>query len=389
MSRGVKTGIWILVLIVLVTLFALTAIRRLEKEEVLSIEDVQKSAGIPVDIVQSQAIPVEDWREFAGVVEGYEQVNLIAPFRTRVEDVHVTVGDEVLQGKVIISLDPYDPTRFAMNLKAAETQYKTAKQDSIRLEELFKSGAISQQELDHVRASTEAARALYLTARRAVELDTPISGVVTAVNVEKGDYAAGEQTLATVASYDRIRIPLDLSESEHSLITEGQSVRLILNGGKTGTKDCLEKESSEYVSTKTGSALEGIVVKVALSADPETRLFSVEVVVENPNHLLKPGTLVTPEILVASTKDQPVVPPATLFQHDGQELVYVIDQSVEPPVAHLREVTPGVENGVWTAITSGISIGEWVVVWGQNKLKEGVRVKIHADLTSEYYGSDF
>jgi hypothetical protein len=52
-------------------------------------------------------------------------------------------------------------------------------------------------------------------------------------------------------------------------------------------------------------------------------------------------------------------------------------------------VTRGIENGVLVAIPSGISIGEKVVVWGQNKLQDGIKVKIHADVTADYYGSDF
>ncbi|UCE17366.1 MAG: efflux RND transporter periplasmic adaptor subunit [Gemmatimonadota bacterium] len=385
MSRGAKAGIWILILVVVIALFAMTAVRRLEKEEVLSIRDVQESEGIPVDIIRTRALPIEDWREFAGVAEGYEQVNLVAPFRTLVEGVHVRVGDEVAAGKVIISLDPYDPTLFAMNLKTAETQYRTAKRDSIRLEELFKSGAISQQELDHARASTEAARAHYLTARRAVELDTPISGVVTAVSVEAGDYAAGEQTVATIASYDRIRVPLELSESERALVREGQAVRLFVDASRSGAVDCPGKGTTGNRDTGTAPTLKGNVVKVALSADPETRLFSIEVILNNPQHLFQPGTLVTPEIRVASTKDQPLLPPGALLKHDGLDRIFVIDESGEHPVARLREVTRGLENGVFVAIPSGLSSGEKVVVQGQNKLKDGIRVKIHADVTAEYF----
>ena len=384
MSRGAKTGIWIIILIIIVALFAMTAVRRLDKEEILSIRDVQESEGIPVDIMRTRVLPIEDWREFAGVAEGYEQVNLVAPFRTRVEGVHVRVGDEVTAGKVIISLDPYDPTRFAMNLRTAETQYRTAKQDSIRLEELYKRGAISQQELDHARASTEVARAQYLTARRAVELDTPISGVVTAVNVEAGDYAPGEETVATIASYDRIRIPLELSESERALVKEGQSVRLVLDEGRSGTKGCPGQETT---STETAPLLEGEVVKVALSADPASRLFSVEVVLDNSRHLLRPGTLVTPKIRVASTENQPLLPPGAILRHDGFDRIFVVDESGAHPVARLREVSRGLENGVFVAIPSGLSSGEKVVVQGQNKLKDGILVKIHADVTAEYFES--
>ncbi len=382
MSRGAKIGLWVLILAAAVAVFAVTGARRLKKEDVESIESVQAAEGIPVDVVRSQVVPVEDWREFVGVAEGLDQIDLIAEFRTRVSEVHFSVGQEVLPGDVIVSLDPFDPAHFGMNLKTNEALYETARQDSARMEALFRSGAVSQQDLDHVRSSTEAARAQYLSARRAVELDTPIAGLVTALNVEAGDYAAAEQTLATVASYDRVRIPLELSESERSWIRVGQPVRLLVGGDEAGTKGC---DAGSVDHGAGGRVVRGTVVKAALSTDPATRLFAVEVVVDNHDHVLRPGTLVTPEILVAAADGLPVVPPVALLKYNGQEQVFVIEDSGGSGLARLRNVTPGIENGALVSIVEGISSGDIVVVWGQNNLNDGAKVKIHAERTADYY----
>jgi RND family efflux transporter MFP subunit len=363
MKRRAKIGAWVIVIAGLVVLFVVTGARRLEKEPVKSIESVQKAEGIPVDVVKAQAVTLENWRKFVGVAEGYEQVNLVAPFRTRVSRVHVTLGQEVRPGTVLISLDPYDPAWAGMNLETARAGYETARQDSLRVEELFKTGAVSQQDLDHTRAATAGARAHYTTARRAVELDTPISGMVTALNVNAGDYAVSEQTLATVASYGRIRVPLEVSETDRALVQAGQPVRLHYGD----------------------RVLEGKVVKVALSADPSSRLFAIEVVIENGEHLLKPGSLVTPEILVARTDARPVVPPDAIIKSDGEEYVFVVDQSGTAAVARLRQVVRGIESGTMTAIDQGVAPGDVVVIWGQNNLKDGARVKIHEDLTPGTY----
>jgi membrane fusion protein (multidrug efflux system) len=363
MKRRAKFGVWVIVIAALIVLFVVTGARRMQKEEVKSIESVQKAEGIPVDVVTAQAVPLENWRKFVGVAEGYEQVNLVAPFRTRVSRVHVTVGQEVGPGKVLISLDSYDPAWAGMNLQTARAGYETARQDSIRVEELFKTGAVSQQDLDHTRAATDGARAHYTTARRAVELDTPISGMVTALNVNAGDYAASEQTLATVASYGRIRVPLEVSETDRALVQVGQPVRLAYGD----------------------MVLEGSVVKVALSADPSSRLFAIEVVIENGDRLLKPGMLVTPEILVARADARPVVSTDAIVKSDGEEHVFVVDRSGSTPVARLRQVVRGIESGTMAAIDQGITPGDVVVVWGQNNLEDGARVKIHEDLTASMY----
>jgi RND family efflux transporter MFP subunit len=369
MTRGSRIGIWAAVIAAVVVVFAVTGAKRLKKEEVKSIESVQRAEGIPVDVVTAAVVPLEDWRKFVGVAEGYEQVNLQAPFRTRVSKVYVSLGQEVASGRVLISLDPYDPAWAAMNLETTEANYQTARQDSIRVEELFKTGAVSQQDLDHTRAATYAARAQYITSRRAVELDTPIAGVVTALNVKAGDYADGEQTLVTVASYRRIRVPLELSQSDGALVAVGQRVRCALGD-----------------PLSAGRFLTGEVVKVALSADPTTRLFAVEVLVDNPDRLLRPGTLVTAEILVGRSDDRPVVPADAIVKTDGDERVYIIDGSGDELFARLRPVTRGMTNGSMAAIADGVSEGEMVVVWGQNNLEDGAKAKVHANLTARTYG---
>jgi RND family efflux transporter MFP subunit len=363
MRRGTKTGIWILVALVIVAVFAFTATRRLQRSEVQSIESIQAAEGIPVDIVVARTIPIEDWREFVGMAEGYHQVNLASGSRSRVNAVHVSVGTEVPAGKVLISLDDYDPSRAGLSRRTALSQYETVRVDSLRMEKLFLSGAISQQELDHVRAQAEAAHALYLTARRAVELDTPVAGMVTAVNIEAGDYAEEKQTLVTVSAYDRIRIPLELSEAERTVVKVGQMVRL--RAGET--------------------TLNGKVSRVALSADSHTRLFPAELIVENPDHLIRPGSLVTPEILIGATDDHPAIPPVGLIRGRGENRVFVAVERGDGDYAEVREVSQRLSNGVLVAITGDLQPGERVVVWGQNKLKDGVKVRINRDLTTESY----
>jgi RND family efflux transporter MFP subunit len=370
MSRRAKMGIWVLVGVALVAVFGVTGAKRMKKEEVKSIRSVQQADGIPVDIVKAQVVPLEEWRKFVGVGEGFEQVNLQAPFRTRVSKVHVSLGQEVGPGRVLISLDPYDPAWAGMNLKTAEASYDTARQDSIRAEELFKTGAVSQQDLDHTRAATYAARAQYITSRRAVELDTPIAGVVTALNVNAGDYAASEQTLATVASYLRIRVQLDMSESDRALVSVGSRVR------------CAPADRASE-----GQFLTGEVVRAALSADPTTRLFAVEILIDNPDRLLMPGTLVTPEILIGRSADKPVIPADAIVKTDGERYVYVVEEAGGTPTARRRPVAEGMAAGSMAAIAGGLAEGEMVVVWGQNNLEDGAKVKIHSNLTARTYGS--
>lgn len=375
MRKRSKVVIWIAIAIAVTAVFAATADRRLRKEKYESIADVQKTEGIPVDYVVTRATPVEDWRRFVGTAEGFDQIDLTADYRTRISGVHARVGDEVRKGKVIVSLDEFDPSRIMANLESARAQYRTARRDSLRMEDLYASGAISEQDLDHARAQTDAARATFNMARRAVRLDSPISGIVTALYVEGGDYADAGQILATVSSYDRIRVRLDVSDEDRRLIKAGQDVSLALSRGARPIED----------SPGPAGSLAGFVSSVSLSADPETRLFRVDLVVGNPDHLLKPGSLVSPRIKVAGAYASPAVPKVALFEQDGRSVLYVVTGPEGDRRAELRELAPGPTGGGLVAIESGVARGDLVVVWGQTKLKDGVKVALHKDVTSEYF----
>jgi RND family efflux transporter MFP subunit len=372
MRRGPKIFLWIVIAVAVVALFGATAVKRLKKEEVKTIESVQEAEGVPVDYVVVSSTEVGDWRKFVGVAEGSEQVNLFADYRTRVSAVHARVGDYVRNGTVIVSLDEYDPARFAVNLETSRAQYQTAQRDSARLEELFRSGAISQQELDHARAETDRARAAYSTARRAVELDSPISGVLTALYVVGGEYAESGEILATVASYRKIKIALDVSASQVSVLAKGQEVRIPLGDNPTDGGD--------------GRYLQGSVASVSLSADPDSRLFRIDLEVDNPDGELKPGSLVAPRIKIASSGGGPAVPESALMSVQGGEAVYVVAGSGEDRRAELRKVSTGIGDGSLLAIESGLTEGDFVVVWGHRRLREGSKVKLHEDLTDDFFG---
>ena len=199
MNRGAKIFLWILGLAIVVVIFGWQASQRLQKDEVLSIEDVQAEQGIPVDVVRARVRDLEDWRRFTGVAKGWEQVDLHADFRTRVEAVHVKLGQEVSAGSVLVSLDPDDPGRAMLNRESAEAQYGIMRADSLRLEALYAQGAVSRQQLDFIRAQTTAARVAWRSALRSVEMDTPIAGIVTALRAEPDQYV--EDLVATVSNF--------------------------------------------------------------------------------------------------------------------------------------------------------------------------------------------
>ncbi len=394
MKNG-KRFTWIIIIAIIAVLFITTAIRRLNREEILSIDEIQEREGIPVDVVRAAVFPVEEWHEYIGIAKGYDQIDLEVDSRSRVKRVNVRTGDRVSVGSVIVELDPFDPVRVANNLSSAEARYDAAHKDSLRMVALFSAGAVSQQQFDQVNIGAEAARVAYVAAARAVRLDTPISGQVTALYVNAGDYADDGEVVATVANLDSIRIPLRVSSQERAGIEVGSRVRVRIEGGSStsassrrangGATDL--KPSNTRLESEQGDGrpyLPGVVSRVALSADTESRLFAVEAVVANPGQAIKPGLLVRVEILRASSSKHPVVPSMALMDDSEGLALYVASDCNDSLRAVKRLIRVGVRNGTSAAVVSGLRPRETVVVRGQNKITDGDLLSIHSDLTNRF-----
>jgi len=363
MSRGAKIALWILLIAVLALVFYRQGRKRLRKDEALSIEAVQSERGIPVDVVRAPVLPLQDWRRFTGEVEGWKQVDLTSDFRTRVDAVHVKLGEEVSAGELIVSLDPSDPARAMLNRDAAAARYGNAKADSARAETLFARGALSLQQLEQQRALATAARVAFESASKAVDLRSPIAGVITSLGAEADRYAESGAVLATIASLDSLRLRIALSQGERALVRVGQAARIAVDGGGT---------------------LEGQVHEVALSADSETRLFDAEIAIVNRNRRLHPGALVSVEILVGESRDHPLLPATSLFRLGDRRFCYLVGDG-DSPRAVRREVGTGIESGGLVAVSSGLDENQRVVIAGMSKLEEGSKVIVRNDLSEHYF----
>jgi len=116
------------------------------------------------------------------------------------------------------------------------------------------------------------------------------------------------------------------------------------------------------------------VQRISLSADPDTRLYRVELLLDNPDLRVQPGSLVSPEILVSFSDELPAVPASAVFSADGREYVYAIVREGDHYEARLRLIEAAARNASLVAVRSGVAEGETVAVWGKEKLQDGTKV---------------
>jgi membrane fusion protein, multidrug efflux system len=120
-----------------------------------------------------------------------------------------------------------------------------------------------------------------------------------------------------------------------------------------------------------GREIEGRVRRIALQADPETRLVEVEVEFPGDARLIL-GTLARVEVQVATRPDALSIPRDAL--RDGAVWVVGDDRR-----ATRRPVEAGLETRDRVEVRSGLAAGERVVVEGASRLSDGALVRLPGD----------
>ena len=314
-------------------------------------EDVRREEGIPVDVVEATIGQVEHWEKWAGEVEGANQAVIKSSVLEKVVDVPVREGEWVEAGDIIIRLDRSNPTAM---YNQAKSHYDNAKRTLDRLEPLHEQGAISEHDYDQATSQFEIAEANWKAAAAALDVSSPISGVVADIMVSVGETADMGQTLALVASTDQVRVEFELDEAAARRMQAGQVVRM---------------ESSQ-----SQGAIRGTLTSVSMSADPETRFFSAVAVTDNPNHELRAGSFANVWVRTAYSDSTLILPRDAIMSSGDVARVFVI----EDRIAGSRDVELGVAGNGMVEILSGVSAGEMVVTRGKNDIRDGDKVMIHA-----------
>ncbi|HSH44776.1 MAG TPA: efflux RND transporter periplasmic adaptor subunit [Longimicrobiales bacterium] len=306
-----------------------------------SVEEIREQSGIPVSVASVDAGELEVWLSFNGSVSGVRDAEIRARTGDQVEAVLVGVGDRVREGQVVVrQAGEGNQARVRQARVAAEQAARTVE----RLRPLYEAGAISDQEFDQAVTQAELAAADLAAARDVMALTSPLAGTVTEVTARPGMIPSPGDPLVRVADLSELVVRLQVSSREAARLDVGQRARL------------------------QGGTAAGEVRRVALQADPVTRLVEVEVAFP-PGARLIPGTLATVEVEVASREDAVQVPASAVT--DGGVWVVTEDDRVTR-----REVQVGLEAANVVEVTSGIEPGERVVVQGGSLLSEGARVRV-------------
>ncbi len=310
-------------------------------------QETQKAAPV-VSVVTAQAEDVDVTNTFTSNIEPYATNNIVSQTAGRIVSIRAEVGDKVRKGQVLASMDD-------VNLAKTRMQYVNDSTELSRLTELYKIGAVSQADYDMARLALNVTKKTYENLAENTYLRSPINGVVTARNYDKGEMYSMAQPIFVVQQIQPVKMLVNVSESLFTQVHEGM-------------------EFDVEVDAYPGETFKGKVNLLYPTISAATHTFPVEVVSENKDQRLRPGMFAR-VTATFGTNHHIVVPDIAVVkqQGSGEHFVYVLqaDNTVKYTLVEL-----GKRLGNRYEIVSGINEGDKVVTEGQIRLKDGVSVTV-------------
>lgn len=309
----------------------------------------EESPAVAVRTAKVEQAPFALRTTLAGTLKGDRQTVLVAKLSGTVAGVSITVGEQVARGQRLLDLDRGG---VQSQYRQTEALYRDAETQLGKIESLFAAGAVSERELELARTGFDVAQANFEAARQAVEIESPIAGVVTDLYVRTGDEVAPGKPLVEVANVGALRLTLDVPSSQIGQLSVGQPVKV-----------CAPYD--------TARCMDGAIRSIADAADRDTRTFEVECRFAEPLPSLAPGSFVSAEVTIRTLPAALSVPDLAILYRGGQAYVYAVDADT----TLLVPLDVLARDQGRTAVAGALSPGQRVVVTGQKNLTPGARIR--------------
>ncbi len=356
----------------------------------------QPGANAPIPVtattVKKQSMPV--WIDAQGTVIPRNYVNVMPRVAGLLESIDFKEGQSVKAGQLLATIDAR-PYRIQLDqakaqLSKDQAQLDGAQSDLARYETLLKQESIAEQQVSDQRALVAQLIATVAVDKTAVDnaslqldwtrITAPSSGIVGLRQVDVGNMvgtggAIGGGTSAltgtvpastpivTIAQVQPVSVTFAIAQTQLPMILERMRAKAAL-------------QVQAWDQRRKAQLDSGKIIAIDNQINPATGTVMLKGEFSNARLALFPNQFVNVRLLVDTLEDAVVVPTAAIAIGAPGSYVYVIDNSDKVAV---RKVTTSASNLDYTAVDSGLEVGDRVVTDGLDRLKDGSTVTVVAE----------
>jgi multidrug efflux pump subunit AcrA (membrane-fusion protein) len=374
---------------------------------------------VAVSVEEAAKTSVSTTVNLNGKLKPVQEINIIPKLSGKINNIYFDIGKSVKAGDVLFTLEDKDirsqlkqaQAGFDMansglvkltggaaelqelQLKAAmtsaEISYNDAKSAFERAKQLFESGAASKVGLDQSESNYKLAEQQYNSAKANYEITvtktnpeniasakaqvnqaaaalelaksqldnavvkSPINGIVATRSIEVGELAGSTGIAMSVIDLSSVFVDINATEDMINKIRLGDTVGVII------------KAAGDNPFT-------GEVTNISPAADPKTQSYPVRIKIDNSSETLKGGMFAEIRMVLDKASGILAVPISAVIDEGGKKYVYIL----KGDSAEKREVSTGLSDDEFIAITKGLSEKETVIVKGQELIQDGSKVTV-------------
>jgi RND family efflux transporter MFP subunit len=350
MKRGIITVILIIVVIGGIA-WVLNSNKKKNDAQTALVAEGSGAVSVRIAAVKKEAVDLDFSAN--GNFAPNQELNFLSENAGRVTRIYVDEGDRVNKGQVLARVDA---EIINTDRETAQATLDNAIKDEARYVNSFKTGGVTQQQLDQVKLATKNARLrLQSSARRVSDanIKSPINGIVNKRYIEVGAFVTAQGTqLFELVDVSKLKLKVNVNEGQVANLNVGDKVQI---------------KSNVFPADN----FSGKITFIAAKADG-TLNFPIDIEVEN-NHknTIKAGMYGTAVFKFPKQAAAITIPRGAFVGSVSSNQIFVLENG---NTAKLRKVIAGRTIADQVEIIEGLKEGETVIVSGQINLIDGSSV---------------
>lgn len=290
--------------------------------------------------------------EVSGTIVAAESTEIHSEVSGRVTTLNIREGAQVGKGALLAKL--YDGDLQAQKRKL-QVQLRIAQSTADRHQKLLEIGGISRQDYDVSALQVSNLRAdldVINTEIRRTEVRAPFSGKLGLKEISIGAYVTPQTVITSIQKTSNLRVDFSVPEKYTGRIRKGQYVNFTVEGNNR--------------------AYTAVVMATESGITQATRSLTIRAQVKGDATGLVPGGFAKVRIEFEPDPNALLIPTQAIIPQARGKKVYVYRNGQ----ADFVDVTTGVRDSAQVQITSGLKVGDTVIVTGLLSLKPEAKVNL-------------
>lgn len=346
----------VLIIVGIVAFAGLVAFRLYSNKQIINENNTavdRSNFKIPVTVFTVHEVELGGTFSLPSVLEPNEEANIALNTAGKIKSFTVDLGSNVRKGQVIGSIDN---SLKQLSVQSTQLQVDKLKTDYQRTKELYEGNAATKLDLDNAKYNLDNAVIQLASLKQQItdgSLISPINGIITATNIEVGEFLNVGVTAAKVVDVTTMKANVKVSERDVYRLKEGMLVDI---------KTDIYPEKS----------IEGKISFISPSGDASHN-YQVEIQIKDVKSLnLKAGTFITVHFSIDSKEKVMEIPKTALVEGTKNPFVYIAKgQKVE-----VRKIVIGRDLGQTIQVLDGLKINDQVIISGQINLTSNSIIEV-------------